>query len=429
MTPKLRVGPLCLLILLCSCREGAEPPVVDRLITFDSAGVQVIGVPESYLQTLPNIVVDSTPALGIGGRPQGPESHFGRVTAATRLPGGIIAVLDGQARSVRLFDPDGLFVQDVGGEGRGPGEFIRPVILRSLDGGGFGVYDRTLSRVTVFDDVGGLVETHPVPLTRCPAHRSPTNSRRCEVVGLLADLSIGTQAYAPATAPRAVESGDVEVSPPRRLWVGWGTTEAIDSLDAYQTHSTTTVHTADGSVWFLATPFDGTGGAAWGRDRLVMSSSDVFGIRVWEDRRHVRTVRVHATPISRTPAHLDPMRAWGQSEEASYPVERFLEVDLPDAVPFFGAVVVDQVGRVWLEEYRPAPELLPMRSTTWTVFDDEGVPMARVIGAPSEDVLEIGGDYLLVRRRDALDVESVALLELVLDTLARPLPLRRGAKR
>lgn len=45
----------------------------------------------------------------------------------------------------------------------------------------------------------------------------------------------------------------------------------------------------------------------------------------------------------------------------------------------------------------------------WMVFDEAAMPLARMTTGPLDDILEFGDDYMLVRERNELDVESVAM--------------------
>jgi len=194
---KIKTKLLIPLLYLTGCVVEDDMGVTSSTSVADSSGVQIVDVPGSLLDDLPTLRVGGEAAVTIG-RADGRSAYlFGRVSGATRLESGTVAVLDGQALVVRLFDSEGQFLRELGGRGRGPSEFQRPTILRSTGNGGFVVYDRALSKLVVFNTADGFVETIPLPLTRCPRHRAQDQSARCEVRGVLADLSIGTVAYGP----------------------------------------------------------------------------------------------------------------------------------------------------------------------------------------------------------------------------------------
>ena len=82
-------------------------------------------------------------------------------------PSDVIAVVQIQARKVRLFDSLGVDVGSVGQQGEGPGEFMRPVQAGWL-GDDLWVNDVQLDRVTVFSPGLEVVRTIRVPSIAVP---------------------------------------------------------------------------------------------------------------------------------------------------------------------------------------------------------------------------------------------------------------------
>jgi hypothetical protein len=77
-------------------------------------------------------LIDEPALLQLGVLSGAPELEFGSVQAAIVLPHKQrIAVLDGHAGAVRYFDLMGSLVSSHGRHGRGPGEFLRPVLMLS----------------------------------------------------------------------------------------------------------------------------------------------------------------------------------------------------------------------------------------------------------------------------------------------------------
>jgi hypothetical protein len=70
------------------------------------------------------------------GRLEGPaEEVFGAITDLVTDHHGRLLLLDAQSHSIRLFDSGGRFLQEVGGFGRGPGEFVEPRFMVLLPTG------------------------------------------------------------------------------------------------------------------------------------------------------------------------------------------------------------------------------------------------------------------------------------------------------
>lgn len=67
---------------------------------------------------------------------------------------GRIYILDGQAREVRVFNPEGRYLRTIGRSGSGPGEFKNPIGLRWDESGRLWVVDPGNARYAIFDTTG-----------------------------------------------------------------------------------------------------------------------------------------------------------------------------------------------------------------------------------------------------------------------------------
>ena len=94
----------------------------------------------------------------IGGLDPGEEYAFGDVDGVTRFPDGRIVVLDGDASVVRVYDPAGEHLFDVGGPGEGPEEFRRPQFVGVVRDT-IVVFDQVPPRASWFDDTGVFVRS------------------------------------------------------------------------------------------------------------------------------------------------------------------------------------------------------------------------------------------------------------------------------
>ena len=135
-----------------------------------------------------------------------------------------------------------------------------------------------------------------------------------------------------------------------------------------------------------------------------------------EHRQPLRIIRWEGPDRTVTEAALDDAyRAWHPGPDAAPAslayYERYWEHH-PRAplVAAFGALMRDQVGRLWLEEYeRPGSEG-PRR---WVVFSADGEQMLAQVSHPrSFTPLSIGADWILGASEDELGVEYLELHEL-----------------
>ncbi|MYE34106.1 MAG: hypothetical protein F4X23_04545 [Gemmatimonadales bacterium] len=79
-------------------------------------------------------------------------------------------------------------------------------------------------------------------------------------------------------------------------------------------------------------------------------------------------------------------------------------------VPFFGIPFADADGNVWLPSYRPA---YPEEGSPYTVISPDGEWLGTVETPPRFRILDVTEDLVLAVLRDNLDVESVAVYELI----------------
>lgn len=131
------------ILLFSAC--GGEIPVQGVTVT-DSAGVVIVDHPggdrelgwtAERILTIPPAEDDS-------------QGFFG-VRDVEVMPGGRIAVLDGEGKKVVLYDELGNLLKQYGREGSGPGEFQYPLEMAAGGDGGLVVFDLMNRRLERFD--------------------------------------------------------------------------------------------------------------------------------------------------------------------------------------------------------------------------------------------------------------------------------------
>jgi hypothetical protein len=98
----------------------------------------------------------------IGGADEGLAS-FNDIRDLQLDAKGQVWVLDFQAKSLRLFAPDGKPVREVARSGRGPGEIANSNGFRALPAGGMILRDHSNPVLNIFDADGKFVRLHPFP--------------------------------------------------------------------------------------------------------------------------------------------------------------------------------------------------------------------------------------------------------------------------
>ena len=107
---------------------------VPEAVHGDSAGIEIVLNAIAATAVPVYATLESVPGLRVGSVEGKPEEQFGTVRDVVGFADGGVAVLDGQAAEIRLFDSDGAFQMSLGSQGSGPGEFQRPITLALLPG-------------------------------------------------------------------------------------------------------------------------------------------------------------------------------------------------------------------------------------------------------------------------------------------------------
>lgn len=420
------VACLSLLTFLgCSDDHGSQAPGsgIDTVgvTVMDSADVEVVTVDARMLDSLPEWSLSREPSLTIGEVAGDDRYLFGRIVGALRLQSGEIVVAEGVGLRLLFFGPDGVFRASVGREGEGPGDFMAISLWRLMDGG-FAVGDDRLNRITLFDESGTLREVRTGACrSRGDSSMAALGIPRCYFEGVAGDSTVfwaGTR-YAegrPTLRPDVVTrySGDV-----RFLAYDSGDTAAVVDSIRRADHVRISQLPPPGRVgapflWSFQELFSPDGYWAFGQHSVAVGESGRFEIRFRDTAgRLQRILRIVRPPESVTEAHVAAIRdavgtpASMMTEEIG---RKYLdEFDPGGLIPFFGELRFDIAGNLWISEYVPDEMLVIASERGWMVFDDAAMPLARITTEPLDDILEFGDDYLLVRERNELDVERVAL--------------------
>jgi len=328
----------------------------------DSSGVQIV---ENAARAKAPIAFTAAPLLvDLGGVHDNPDDDFLSNSGdlqGTRLRGGGYIVADGQR--LRFFDARGKQTRTVGRKGEGPGEYqmITGVCLGAGDS--LFVGDARNARISVYDKAG-----------TAPARSIPMRDAAFLTWdGCFADGVFGTSAIGGRTPD--------------------GLTRVLN------------LYRPDGSVLGRIGPFWSFAGNSYvqlsasvgARGRQFVygdprrSEWRVFGL----DGTLVQIVRTADPLRDVTSAETSKMKPIvmamvdGKAQDAS---------PKPATWPAYGQMMVDETGRVWIEDFRQANA----SPTPWTAFDASGRMIGRVeipvIGKP-------GSVRVKAFHRDAVQIQ------------------------
>jgi len=383
----------------------------------DSGDVRLVTVPGKWLDSLTEWTLSDEPLLTIGENASDEPYMFGAVEDATRLPSGDIVIVEEFGFEFRVFGPDGRFRRAFGGIGEGPGEF-KSVSLRRLRDGGFAVADVEQKRFSFYDDQYNLQETR-LGACRPGDGRSFHDPPLCYFAGLTGEGAIFWYGSRREASPRMRE-GVVLRNPGAMYIVARATGDTAVVIDSIPSSRRATIVGGDGSggprwMWSVEELYAPKGSWAFGPRMVALGQSGRFDVRLYDSLGVLRRIlRVNMQPESVTREHLDSVRAWvvdptTNRSPKDLALQYLDEVALGGPIPYFSELRFDEVGRLWISDYVPPATLVTRQLWRWTIFGEDGMPLARAVTGPSSDILEIGEDYVLVRDKDELDVEHLAV--------------------
>lgn len=384
----------------CPEAGAASPSFVQE----DSAGVSIRVTPCDVSTRPLAWTVDPDPELVLGDSEE-PGEFFERIAGVTSLPDGGVAVLDQWAFELRFFDPEGDLRLRVGREGRGPGEFETPFMVDAphlVDS--VLVYDLRHREFRYYDAEGeyraSRVETPW--LTRAPAPVGKLDA------GML--IRNTHLFFAPNPDPGPVE---VLLS---HYWVDVRSEEER-LLSETRPHLNYFMPPQEGRrPTSRAIPFRTNVSEALSTSGPVLTNGTDFELRYFDLRGELaRIIRVDSRrrlPVTARAleAHLDSHLEAGRLSPAA--AEDARTIPLPDSMPAFDTLHVDQLGWTWAQLFDPNP----LTPTRWMVFDPDGRGHGIVEVPGGLEVHEIGEDFILGVWRDEMRRQLVLRFRLSRDS-------------
>jgi len=321
-----------------------------------------------------------------------------------RLSDGRYVIADSDELRLSVYSADGRFQTAFGRDGRGPGEFRGILGVWKAGADTIAVWDPQLQRITRFLPDGTVTGTHA--LSYGPG--GPP-------IGRMPDPFYG-----------ALSDGRIIfawLSPSRR---------ALDRL----LPDTMTFGLFDRDGRFIRVL-----GAQLGMQRMIVPEvgGGPFAFSPWPWTAVVRDTVVFTNGLDGAIHFFDPQSdAQRAARTLSVPGRpstldaawRALDAELPDVsgnpllirlarasnrsmgqVPHFARMFVDDRGRVWLKEYNPSNDAIPLRrgqlgdGGRWRIIETDGRPVATMTIPAGVAPVAIRGDDMLAVARDELDVE------------------------
>ncbi|HKK92637.1 MAG TPA: hypothetical protein VJ925_04350 [Longimicrobiales bacterium] len=416
--PRLLIASAATVVLLAACDGGGSTSSAEStsgVTVRDSAGIRIVENHDSAWTEATRWRLAAEPDLVIGSIDGSvPGTDFGRVDDALVVDGHVV-VADGQTRLLRVFDEDGVWLRDLGGQGDGPFEF-RFLQAVFAAGDSVAVWDANRRRAVLLPVDGGTPRAALFPTNNEPGEG--------EFVELL--LPDGRAVVGPTPAYGAALPEGPRTRADRLYRVvreGGAPGDTIGALPYYLAYNFGTERTT-GPVLFAPTgSFEPAGADAvwfgWAIDGYELRRIPLDG----RDGPEMRVRRAwEASPLpddihARVANHFDSSYAAAGLPTRVVAEQREMvdALQIVDPLPAYWDFEVASDGHLWVNDFRRPDEVTVdavlgrerVGSTRWSVF----TPTGRWLGTVDVPVefapTAFGSDWVLGVRTDEFDVQWI----------------------
>ena len=386
-----------ILATVLACAPDTSRPVVAAPLIADSTGIRIVTYDRTPTAPAP-FQLAADPRYRHGANPG--DYSFQEGGVGRLLPDGGAVVYDWWNVELVAFSPDGATHSVLAAEGEGPGEVVYVDIILALGRDSVLIADPNIARATFF--VGGSVAR----IAALPRSAEQVVEGIGSSGELLMATSYGSFSDQEAWRPGHMARFDME-------------TGVLDTVASYDFMP----RIPPGLEW---EPIPARGEVTVASGHFVQTRSDRPEV-IWRlpDGTATQIVRWQADPAFLTDE-------WMASIEAEALMEvRKHSPNIPEAtitaitrqnvgiyrasigrpMPLFADPFADAEGRIWLPSYKPGGDR--HSAPPYTVIAPDGTWMGTVEVPPGFRILDVAGGLVLGMQLGEMDVESVAVYELV----------------
>lgn len=408
MTPGRFTAGIAAVLFLPGCADRPAPAVTTAS---DSAGVHIVKNAAPTLEPAMAWRLDSTPIMEIGAELEHPERDLNQVAGAYRLQDGRIAIMSAGNSQLLFYDSTGNWIETVGRQGRGPGEFQSPYGFWRRPGDTLVVFDFQSRRITILNDSGGFVRSYMVPSpgrTMFPIPNDIYDDGRLLVNISVFDTASRTGTYRDPTAFVSV-SREGEFTDMLGIFPGREMYGATIEFDGRSFPSPAPV------------PLGGDTHAVTAGQNTWIGINEGYEIRRLDPDGAVKLiVRRIMTPVEVQSQDIERGRALaleqlegsgsGMPEQMRTQLEnRIKEAPYPERLAWYSGLTMDDYGYLWVE----SPRLPGDFQYVFSVFGADGYWACDVTMPERFRPTHIALDHVTGIWMDEDDVEYVRVYELI----------------
>jgi hypothetical protein len=406
---------LTVVLVLGGCIGGANSPPTAEVS--DSAGIRIVAY-DLTREVLPTYRIVAEHDLEIGTRDGALEYTFSRIPSLAVMQDGSIVVSDAVAQELRVYAANGTYVRTLGRRGEGPGEFAAPPMIADIAADTVFAFDSRSARLTLISLDGELVGE--VPLRSEGLGRVEAVIRRDDGTYVMQSPWIPSDGGPTESHEMRAELDSVAVL---RTDAGGALIDTMRVMPDRTRARSMEIRTG-GIVRVLQgpTPYSARAFVRSGGQHLLVARSDAVDLTLsgpaGEDRTIIRVLGVqNPATAEEILAHQQAALQESVGDGEIDPIVRLMNTAfLPDRLPAFNNVLLDDDGGVWVS----LNELDASAGYDWIVLTREGEVLGTVHTPPDFQVHHVGRDFLVGVVTDELDVPYVRRYPLIAASDAEP---------
>lgn len=278
--------------------------------------------------------------FSIGVLDGAPEYQFGNIRAIAVGADERIYVLDGHGPVIRMYAPDGSYLQDMGREGEGPGEYKRPDSgLVFLPDGRLALRDPGNGRISLYDADGEYLDSWPIAGSMDTSNPMVVTRDGVALTPVIKNLGASVTEW---------ERGMARYHPD-------GTIDTVDVPDLGYEDAMVSGQSENSSSQ-SSVPFTASQQVAYSPlGYFVAGVSDEYSFKLLRTDAPIVEISMDYEPVPVNPEEAAIRREQiEQNFRDRFPGWRWNGPPIPDVKPAYEGFLVSEEGRVWVQVAVPS---------------------------------------------------------------------------